>query len=732
MVNLDEIAMRSVRKLADLLGSHDRRLARLETAQDARRTSLDDGEVIELRGQSGKVVGTFGKNPDGTYATVPFDGPAPRRLIEPTVDSEGAVSAGEVDVVSDAPGTITVKFSPKQALPSDFAGVDFFYTSGEDRVLLGSVTSLAGGAKTVAVKPGTYEVVAQMRSIPGKTTLLDHRFPVTVAAPVDVKEFDNAKAKLTAAQSQIDSLLAAPPSAGVSVSDTPPSDPKDGDMWLHPVTDDMGNTVHVLQVYQAGAWVTVEDQDAKQIAAGAKASADAATQTAALAKTTAEQAANGAVDVTRLAADSNSTVKESVVGKLWDVIRAKLVAAKQIITEDMLATGSVTAAKITASEELSAKAAKFLRITADQIEAGTLNANVEIGSAGRIVGGSEDVVIDKNGITVGNISKAPQQVLLTANNGLDIVSRGVQKLYQGTTNRPPYMSYGLETVPAKISLSSEYEDKHLTFAEIKIISSVKDNQVAYPSGLEIKATNSNLTREYQEDNEYSLRLGNSAYGYLEVYRNGKCLATFADKTVMGAYLPPFIAEDVQRNSFRSEHIIHGSHPNIPRPKDPYPGIGSLRVWEGEVEPKNMAPGDLWVEPPRICKELPFKNVYPARWEIVEAPWISIWQHPTSSNLYNWIIKGKIKRIGEPYTATSQEYVVLETNLSIQSVGTLTPLPIADSNYPDYHLGLCKIRSSGHLGCTLNRNDNMGQPSKDIPVGTVIDISSDGLHKILFS
>ena len=85
------------------------------------------------------------------------------------------------------------------------------------------------------------------------------------------------------------------------------------------------------------------------------------------------------MDVTRLAADSNSTVKESVVGKLWDVIRAKLVAAKQIITEEMLATGSVTASKITASEELSAKAAKFLRITADQIEAGTLNAKVKIG-----------------------------------------------------------------------------------------------------------------------------------------------------------------------------------------------------------------------------------------------------------------------------------------------------------------------------------------------------------------
>ena len=378
MANLDEIAMRSVRKLADLLGSHDRRLARLETAQDARRTSLDDGEVIELRGQSGKVVGTFGKNPDGTYATVPFDGPMPR-----------AIEFGsEWHAVSETPGTITLTFTPQEPLPADFAGVDFYYSPGGTRMLLGAITSAAGGSKTVSAKPGSYLVQACMRTVPGKVSLDDGGGAfVNVAAPVDVKDFDNAKAKLSTAQSQIDALLAAPPSAGVSVSATPPSDPKDGDMWLHPVTDDMGNTVHVLQVFQAGAWVTVEDQDAKQIAAGAKASADAAIQTANLAKSTAEQAATGAVDVTRLAADSNSTVKESVVGKLWDVIRAKLVAAKQIITEDMLATGSVTASKITASEELSAKAAKFLRITADQIEAGTLNAKVKIGSEGSITVG---------------------------------------------------------------------------------------------------------------------------------------------------------------------------------------------------------------------------------------------------------------------------------------------------------------------------------------------------------
>lgn len=610
MANLDEIAMRSVRKLADLLGSHDRRLARLETAQDARRTSLDDGEVIELRGQSGKVVGTFGKNPDGTYATVPFDGPAPRRLIEPSVDDEGVASSGEVGVVSDAPGTITVKFSPKQALPSDFAGVDFFYTSGEDRVLLGSVTSLTGGAKTVAVKPGSYEVVAQMRSIPGKTTLLDHKFPVTVVAPVDVKDLDNAKAKLSTAQSQIDALLAAPPSAGVSVAYKPPRSPKDGDMWLHPVTDDMGNTVHVLQVFQGGAWVTVEDQDAKQIAAGAKASADAATQTANLAKTAADQAANGTVDVTRLAADSNSTVKESVVGKLWDVIRAKLVAAKQIITEDMLATGSVTASKITASEELSAKAAKFLRITADQIEAGTLNAKVKIGTEGQIIAGvqtDQSTTVTKTGVETRDVPKG-NDISLSAQTGLRLTSnQGYYLETKKTDDNNAFTQSGIiefwarknATDPAQFAGSIEPEPV-ITYTlppgktEQDLLSGNITNEDMIPH-LHIDG----LRVEVWHDDEVGR--GYYTFGYREFTAasrtNTENVPSFSDYqrltdkagnlTDAYFYASPSCPVDGRVNGA----ITHGNDPDIPRPE------ARFVTWIGQVEPKHMNPAvDIWIEP----------------------------------------------------------------------------------------------------------------------------------------
>lgn len=650
MANLDEIAMRSVRKLADLLGSHDRRLARLETAQDARRTSLDDGEVIELRGQSGKVVGTFGKNPDGTYATVPFDGPMPR-----------AIEFGsEWHAVSETPGTITLTFTPQEPLPADFAGVDFYYSPGGTRMLLGAITSAAGGSKTVSAKPGTYLVQACMRTVPGKVSPDDGGGAfVNVAAPVDVKEFDNAKAKLSTAQSQIDALLAAPPSAGVSVTDKPPSDPKNGDMWLHPVTDDMGNTVHVLQVFQAGAWVTVEDQDAKQIAAGAKASADAATQTANLAKTTADQAANGTVDVTRLAADSNSTVKESVVGKLWDLIRAKLVAAKQIITEDMLATGSVTASKITASEELSAKAAKFLRITADQIEAGTLNAKVKIGSEGSITVGDNDIVMDRNNLVIGNIKtgESKKQINLDPSYGMTLTVTG-EKVH-GSLSDYLYLSEESSFIRFK-GLDSEgnvYDMASITADANNETFDQASDQVyryhEYPIRISTHFTSDGLKDQYRT----SLKLGD---GSINVTRDNKSSNRdwyTRHEIIRADYASPLIGAALEGAT-----SVIGSNGSIPPrllEKTVYNNnvVSPTVIYFSTEEPEGLRYRDIWIEPPRVTSDT-LSAIEGAGWEVIEPLEIGVWRDnakdETQSNAYGKI-KGKIKRINSPFS-NDKEFV----------------------------------------------------------------------------
>lgn len=650
MANLDEIAMRSVRKLADLLGSHDRRLARLETAQDARRTSLDDGEVIELRGQSGKVVGTFGKNPDGTYATVPFDGPMPRAIEFGT----------EWHAVSETPGTITLTFTPQEPLPADFAGVDFYYSPGGTRILLGAITSAAGGSKTVSAKPGSYLVQACMRTVPGKVSPDDGGGTfVNVAAPVDVKDFDNAKAKLSTAQSQIDALLAAPPSAGVSVSATPPSEPTDGDMWLHPVTDDMGNTVHVLQVYQAGAWVTVEDQDAKQIAAGAKASADAATQTANLAKTTADQAANGTVDVTRLAADSNSTVKESVVGKLWDLIRAKLVAAKQIITEEMLATGSVTASKITASEELSAKAAKFLRITADQIEAGTLNAKVKIGSEGSITVGDNDIVMDRNNLVIGNIKtgESKKQINLDPSYGMTLTVTG-EKVH-GSLSDYLYLSEESSFIRFK-GLDSEgnvYDMASITADANNETFDQASDQVhryhEYPIRISTHFTSDGLKDQYRT----SLKLGD---GSINVTRDNKSSNRdwyTRHEIIRADYASPLIGAALEGAT-----SVIGSNGSIPPrllEKTVYNNnvVSPTVIYFSTEEPEGLRYRDIWIEPPRVTSDT-LSAIEGAGWEVIEPLEIGVWRDnakdETQSNAYGKI-KGKIKRINSPFS-NDKEFV----------------------------------------------------------------------------
>ena len=550
-----------------------------------------------------------------------------------------------------------------------------------------------------------------MRSIPGKTTPLDHKFSVTVAPPVDVKEFDNAKARLTTAQSHIDALLAAPPSAGVSVSATPPSDPKDGDMWLHPVTDDMGNTVHVLQVYQAGAWVTVEDQDAKQIAAGAKASADAATQTANLAKTTADQAATGTVDVTRLAADSNSTVKESVVGKLWDVIRAKLVAAKQIITEDMLATGSVTASKITASEELSAKAAKFLRITADQIEAGRLNAAVSIGSGGAITVGNNDIVLDSEKISVGrilpssqqnDISKVSNQIVLNPRQGISVY------------------------VPCEWDEQFNYLNKVSEIPGIEFIA-VDQNQNQHPyAALKIRGGN-RPSFGIEVTNEIDRGIANSI---LEIHDKG-IQGSLLIKNPRGDNIDEKmsildvndkfpVTSDNMRYGVSAIRVFHAGESKTPRPqlgRDNF-WYRPLILWAGYVEPENMFPPDIWIEPPKRAS-ITLSDIRTQDWETIEPVTVTFWEASPPENgesVCTLRVKGKVKRIGEDLTDSSPTYwdysAELKAKLKKRAIATLR---FTNPGFDDTYAQIANNREGSiALSFYTLHGDT-------IPKGTVLDI-----------
>lgn len=99
---------------------------------------------------------------------------------------------------------------------------------------------------------------------------------------------------------------------------------------------------------------------------------------------------NGAISTQKLTADvlevknlkaTTGQLDEAVINKLFsDVVVAKTAVAEQFIGENAILTGAVTAPKITASEELWAKIAQFVKIRAEHIEADAIDGMVITGA----------------------------------------------------------------------------------------------------------------------------------------------------------------------------------------------------------------------------------------------------------------------------------------------------------------------------------------------------------------
>ena len=99
---------------------------------------------------------------------------------------------------------------------------------------------------------------------------------------------------------------------------------------------------------------------------------------------------DGAVSTPKLAADvlevknlkaTEGQLDEAVINKLFsDVVVAKTAVAEEFIGENAILTGAVTAPKITASEELWAKIAQFVKIRAEHIEADAIDGMVITGA----------------------------------------------------------------------------------------------------------------------------------------------------------------------------------------------------------------------------------------------------------------------------------------------------------------------------------------------------------------
>lgn len=94
---------------------------------------------------------------------------------------------------------------------------------------------------------------------------------------------------------------------------------------------------------------------------------------------------------------------EAVIQKLFtDVVVAGIAQAQEFIGENAILTGAVTAPKITASEELWAKIAQFVKVRAEHIEADAIDGMVITGPNIRTAASGARVQMDPNGVRVFN------------------------------------------------------------------------------------------------------------------------------------------------------------------------------------------------------------------------------------------------------------------------------------------------------------------------------------------
>ncbi len=105
------------------------------------------------------------------------------------------------------------------------------------------------------------------------------------------------------------------------------------------------------------------------------------------------------VDIKNLFA-TTGTMAEAVINKLFtDVVKARIAIAEEFIGENAMLTGSITAPKITASEEMSAKLGEFLRVKTGMLEADAIDGMVITGAIFQSPGDGAGFQLTENGYT---------------------------------------------------------------------------------------------------------------------------------------------------------------------------------------------------------------------------------------------------------------------------------------------------------------------------------------------
>ena len=199
------------RRVADQLSDLSRRVGDLEVASVLPYATLPAESPIQVKNQAGETVALIGGQSDGTAGVKVLEGPTPPVPTKPTVEGEATLSVrldGAFEHEAQCPNDfraveIWIIGSPED-LPPDSTKID---TNSEvppaggvaPDLFVGTINTRAGGAKTVELAPGTYNVALRCRAKSGKASALSPVVVAKVAGTATRKALDEAKGRIDAA-----------------------------------------------------------------------------------------------------------------------------------------------------------------------------------------------------------------------------------------------------------------------------------------------------------------------------------------------------------------------------------------------------------------------------------------------------------------------------------------------------------------------------------------------------
>lgn len=317
---------RTASEIARRLADAERRLRAISRSPQLASSSIEGGAIHEYT-DDGTLASIIGAQHDGTHTTTSVTGPIPPRPAQARVNaSPGVVEYGW-----------NGKFDFTDVSPMDFRHVaGYVVPTGEEIDLTaqaGVLTGELGDAKQVHVPAaGLYDVYLVSWSLSGKHSSPSE--PVTVTVP-ELVDMSTVESRLEEAEAEIAAALEDFEASGA----------------------DLGGRLTAAEGELAEAGAAI---------AGLEGDVVVAAKTAA---------------VEDLYVLGTGTMAEAVIDRLFaDVVRARTVTADAFIGENAILTGAITAPKITASEELTAKVASFLTIYADQIDGNAINGMTITGS----------------------------------------------------------------------------------------------------------------------------------------------------------------------------------------------------------------------------------------------------------------------------------------------------------------------------------------------------------------